>query len=188
MLANWHVCWFMQVKFRIKNHITGYWSICFKTSFLLQKRGKVAPLIQKIVSIATNSNNRQVERIMKARMGLFRHECYKAAVEHLADSCPQLELRQVSLSYIQFLPTVFKINPTDQVKHFILTCLCWICQRSVISDIRFIFFQIKNIFDFFAFAEIKLNFISLTTKCFCWKFYHTHRKEYLKSQFKMKLT
>lgn len=35
---------------------------------------------------------------MKARMGLFRHECYKAAVEHLADTCPQLELRQVSLS------------------------------------------------------------------------------------------
>uniref|UniRef100_K1QB32 Protein amnionless n=1 Tax=Magallana gigas TaxID=29159 RepID=K1QB32_MAGGI len=58
------------------------------------RRGKVAPLIQKIVSIATNSNNRQVERIMKARMGLFRHECYKAAVEHLADTCPQLELRQ----------------------------------------------------------------------------------------------
>ncbi|XP_062578072.1 uncharacterized protein LOC134239956 [Saccostrea cucullata] len=58
------------------------------------RRGKVAPLIQKIVSIATNNNNKQVERILKARMGLFRNECYKAVVEHLADTCPQLELRE----------------------------------------------------------------------------------------------
>ena len=55
----------------------------------------MGPLVQKIVSIATNNNNKQVERLLKARMGLFRHECYKAVVEHLADTCPQLELRNV---------------------------------------------------------------------------------------------
>lgn len=57
-----------------------------------------------IVSIAKNHDNTEVDRILNSRMGLARPECYKAVVEHLADTCSQLELRQVCLQlyYIVF--------------------------------------------------------------------------------------
>ncbi|XP_056022820.1 uncharacterized protein LOC125649614 [Ostrea edulis] len=58
------------------------------------RRGKVAPLVKLIVSIAKNHDNTEVDRILNSRMGLARPECYKAVVEHLADTCSQLELRQ----------------------------------------------------------------------------------------------
>nr|XP_022329830.1 legumain-like isoform X2 [Crassostrea virginica] len=59
-----------------------------------KKRKTVDSLIRKIVSIATNHNGEQIQRFLTTQTTLSEHEAYKVVVEHLADKCPELGLRE----------------------------------------------------------------------------------------------
>ncbi|KAK3092585.1 hypothetical protein FSP39_004645 [Pinctada imbricata] len=59
-----------------------------------KRRESVPVIVKKIVDRATNNINGRAKFLMDTRYDLYDTDCYKTVVEHLADNCPMLGLRE----------------------------------------------------------------------------------------------